>query len=949
MYKKCKLGTKLLIAFLAVGIIPLAVIGTIALRQSSSAISDQVFRQLESMREVKQTQIRTMFNGIQGNMNVLLETVETLRREAFEKLKSVERIKKNQIKKYFNRARKDVAVLSQSVDAYNLYVLLRQYEIDEEIEADDEFFIDTYEYEEIWNEKGKSLYDYMSVYGYSDVFLISADRGHVMYSAAKNTDIGTNLNSGPFKKEALALLWRNVVATKSPQIQDFSIYTPAKGLPFAFIGAPIIDLRGEVKAVAVLQIPLSAVNEIMQEREGLGRTGQTYLVGGDLLMRSDLILDTKHHSVVAAFSNPEKGKVDTVASREALAGKTGANVINDYKGDPVLSAYSPLDVKGLQWAIIAQIDVAEAFSPVDPQGTEFFADVAKTNGYLDLFLLNPNGYCFYSVGKKTDFQTNLVTGKHAQSGLGKLVQQVINTKQFGFADFKPYEPRNGEPAAFIAQPLINDNQLELVVAVLIPQATINSIMMERAGMGESGETYLVGPDRLMRSDSFLDHDSRSVKASFANPEKGSVNTEAANAAFEQQTGKMITTNYKGEKVLSAYTPMKIWDTTWALIAEMSTAEAFSSVNTIKWFIAIIALIGMAGILVVAIAIARAIVNPIRGVVEGLTELSQGEGDLTLRLPVSGEDEVGVLAQRFNAFMEKLHSIITSIGSGTQTLSSSSKELSSISQQMSDNAKKTSGKSETVDTAAEEMNSNMNSVSSAMEQTSMNTSMVASASEEMTTTINEIAKNAEKGRMISENAVLQTNEAGDQMSELGLSARAIGKITETVTEISEQTNLLALNATIEAARAGDAGKGFAVVANEIKDLAKQTAEATLEIKEKTGRVQSSTEKAVVSIKEIGKVINNVNEIVDTIATAVEEQSASTKEIAENITQVSNRIGEVNENVTQSSQVISDITLDISEVNQASSAMENDSSQVQLSAEKLLKLSGELSEMVGRFKM
>jgi len=949
MLKKCKLGTKLLIAFLAVGIIPLAVIGAITLSKSSSAISDQVFRQLESMREVKQTQIETLFAGIQGNMSVLLETVKTLRREAFEKLKSVERIKKNQIEKYFNRARQDVVVLSNSVDAYNLYVLLRQYEIDEEIEANEPFLVDTYEYEELWNEKGKSLHDYMSVYGYSDVFLISANNGHVMYSAAKNSDIGTNLKSGPYKKQGLAALWRKVVATKSTQIQDFSLYTPAKRQPFAFIGAPINDLGGDIQAVAVLQISIGAVNEIMQEREGLGRTGETYLVGGDHLMRSDSIMDTESHSVVASFTNPDKGKVDTLASREALAGQTGAYVINDYNGDPVLSAYSPLAVEGLNWAIISEIDVAEAFSPVDPQGNEFFANVAQTNGYLDLYLMNPNGYCFYSVGKKSDFQTNLADGDYAQSGLGRLVQQVINTKQFGFADFEPYGPHNGDPAAFIAQPLINDDQVELVVAVLIPQATINSIMMERSGMGKTGETYLVGTDHLMRSDSFLDSTNHSVKASFADPKKGSVNTKAAEAAIAQQTGKMITTNYKGEKVLSAYMPMKVWDKTWALVAEMSTSEAFSAVSTIKWLIAMIALVGVVAIFVVAVAIARTIVNPVKGVVDGLTELSQGEGDLTLRLPVTGEDEVGVLAQRFNAFMEKLHSMITNIGSGVQTLSSSSTEMSTISQEMYQGADQAASKSDSVTKVVEEMSSNMLSISAAMDQSTNNTNMVASAAEEMSITINEIAKNAESARQVSNEAATQTSKISVEMNQLSQAANAIGKITETITEISEQVNLLALNATIEAARAGEAGKGFNVVATEIKELAKQTADATQNIKSQIEGIQGTTHITVKGIDEISKVINNVNEIVANIASAVEEQSMSTKEIAQNISQASQGIADVNGMVSESSSKAKEVTQSIAEVNVTSGKIADSSTYVKNSAADLSKLSEQLNEMVTRFKL
>ena len=185
MLKKIKLGAKLMGAFLAVGLIPFAALAMVSLTSSSSALSRQAFSQLESMREVKQSQIMDLFAGIRGDMNVLLETVKVLRREAFEKLKSVERVKKAQIENFFARAREDIAVLAASEDTHMLYKLLRQYQFDEEIEANDSFLIDTYEYEEIWTERGRTLLDYVTVFGYADALLISADLGHVMYTAAK--------------------------------------------------------------------------------------------------------------------------------------------------------------------------------------------------------------------------------------------------------------------------------------------------------------------------------------------------------------------------------------------------------------------------------------------------------------------------------------------------------------------------------------------------------------------------------------------------------------------------------------------------------------------------------------------------------------------------------------------------------------------------------------------
>ena len=593
------------------------------------------------------------------------------------------------------------------------------------------------------------------------------------------------------------------------------------------------------------------------------------------------------------------------------------------------------------------------YSQIHEQYHPIIRNFLKKFGYYDIFLVHPDtGKIVYSVFKELDFATSLIDGPYAGTNFAEAFHKA-NAAQSGeyvvFTDFKQYFPSYEAPAGFVASPIYSDGQKIGVLIFQFPIDNLNTIMAERTGMGQSGETYLVGSDMLMRSDSFLDPDNHTVSASFRHPDKGKVDTEASRAAIKGSTDEKIIIDYNGNPVLSAYTPLEFDGLHWALLAEIDEAEAFAAVKSLQWVAMIVAAIGIVAIVILALLITRAIVKPVQGVVDSLTDLAQGEGDLTTRLPVNTNDEIGQLAKRFNEFMDKLHAMIKDITNGVETLSSSSTELSAISQQMSANAEQTSGKSNTVSAAAEEMSTNMGSVSAAMEQTSTNTGMVSSAAEEMTATINEIAKNAENARCISDQAVTQTRDAGEQMSTLGRAAQAIGKVTETITEISEQTNLLALNATIEAARAGEAGKGFAVVANEIKELAQQTAAATLDIKQQIEGIQNSTGSTVEGIEQIGQVINNVNEIVSTIATAVEEQSVSTREIADNISQVSSGIGEVNENVAQSSQVAVDITKDITEVNQASDEMASSSSQVRMSAEELSQLAEQLNEMVGRFKI
>lgn len=373
----------------------------------------------------------------------------------------------------------------------------------------------------------------------------------------------------------------------------------------------------------------------------------------------------------------------------------------------------------------------------------------------------------------------------------------------------------------------------------------------------------------------------------------------------------------------------------------SNAEKANSIISVMSAIAI--LLGIA----FAIITTKGITRPVDKSVDFAKKMS--EGDLSQTLDIEQKDEIGMLTGDLNKMATNLRNMFKSISTGVETLSSSSSGLLDISHQMSAGAEQTSGKSNAVAAAAEELSTNMTAVSAATEQASTNLTMVAAASEEMTSTISEISQNSEKARGITSRAVSQAERASSRVDRLGDAANKIGKVTEAITEISEQTNLLALNATIEAARAGEAGKGFAVVANEIKELAKQTAESTLEIRKKISEIQQSTNETVTEIEEISHVINDVNEIVSTIAAAVEEQSTTSKEIAENIAQASQGIKEVTENVAQSSTVSGEIARDIAEVNQASGEISKSSSQVNLSSEELARLSEQLKEMAGKFKV
>ncbi len=639
--KDIKMKPKLIGLFLAVGLVPLIIVGWYSSKLASDSLMEKSAAQLEAVRGIKKAQIEKFFEERKSDMGVLVETVGTLRKDAVDKLEAVGTIKKKQIQDYFDGVLTDIKTLSKTEDIIAMYRKLKQYHDDMGFKTNDPYDVSTASYKKIYDENSHYLNSYVKEYGYYDMFLICAPHGHIMFTSAKEADLGTNLAHGPYKNSNLANLWRKVVETKDVVLEDFRPYAPSNNEPCSFVGAPIHDNDGKMLGLVALQLPLDAINSIMQERTGMGETGEVYMVGSDKLMRSDSFLDPANHSVKASFANPDKGSVDTEAAREALSGKDGAKVIMDYNGNPVLSAYAPLEIKGLDWAILAEIDVAEAFCPKDESGAYFFEKYKNMYGYYDIFLLNPDGYCFYTVTKEADYQTNLVNGKYASSNLGRLARQVMDSQQYGIIDFEPYAPSNGEPAAFIAQPEVHDGQVELVVALQLSLEAINSIMQEREGMGETGETYLVGPDKLMRSDSFLDPANHSVKASFSNPNKGNVDTEAAAEALSGRTDSRVVIDYNGNPVLSAYAPLKVGNATWALLSEIDEAEVKAPIRSLLITVLIVGLIIAALVAAMGFFIARGIANPLIKGVDFAKSVS--EGNLDARIDVDQKDEIGALA------------------------------------------------------------------------------------------------------------------------------------------------------------------------------------------------------------------------------------------------------------------------------------------------------------------
>jgi methyl-accepting chemotaxis protein len=395
--------------------------------------------------------------------------------------------------------------------------------------------------------------------------------------------------------------------------------------------------------------------------------------------------------------------------------------------------------------------------------------------------------------------------------------------------------------------------------------------------------------------------------------------------------------------------MKVGDLRGAFSVTASTESLVSTAtsNSIAIFsLSFLTLLASAG--TIFLAIRKLVIGPLKKSVEFANRIANSDlsaADLT----VESEDEIGESMTALNTMKNSLRRLLGGIADGVQTLASSATELTSISRETAGGTANMSDGANAVAVAAEEASANTISIAAGMEQSTSSLSSVASATEEMSATVGDIAANTSRARTISEEATSQAHAISEQMQKLGQAAQEIGHVTETITGISAQTNLLALNATIEAARAGAAGKGFAVVANEIKELARQTAEATEDIKLRIAGIQDSAGTAIGDIGQITKVIRDVGAIVASIAAAIEEQATVTKDVAGNIAQASMGVQEADERIAQTAEVSRSIARDIAGVNAKIADIREGGAQVQASAVELSNLAEQLGAQLAQFRM
>ncbi len=824
-----------------VGIAPVILLAVICVNFSRSALVEQIEQQLISVRDIKKNEITRYFQARQNDMEVLVETVAVLRQDTFQKLAGIQILQQKQIEDYFAKLEVDVTFLKEDPFIREAVSSISQIAITEKIGSPG-----WYQIVEKYEERLSTITNDNE---WGDLLFIDP-QGTIVYSVSGYPDLGIKIPESELKNSGLAKALSTAEMDTLVIFADYEPYAPADGELSAFVLSQV-PTAGHSSLVGYLAVRVTTdkISEIVGQREGLGKTGETYLAG-KLAGQSTLLSERK-------LKKQQVGKITTDAYvQKALSGQKGIATQKGDAGTLELIAYTPVKISNFNWAIITTIELEEVITPkLIGEEKDFYTRYIEKYGYSNLYLISPDGSVFYSVNHQADHNTNMLDGEYSTSNLGKLVSQILETKQFAIADFQAYGPSNGI-AAFIGQPILKEDKVEVIVALQVSPDAINQIMTQREGMGETGETYLVGLDKRMRSNSFLDPAGYSIQASFTgNIENNGVDTDASQKALAGETGAHVIKNYGGNLVLSAYTPLQIGDLSWALLAEMGISEAEQAADELAELIYKIG----TGILVFVLVVVFLVYSTVRSLTGAIKNL------------------------------------VNNLANSAENLTGASKEISASSQKLSEGA---AGQAASLD----ETSSSMEEISSQTKENANNATSAAEAVEEVASIVKQSAENANNASKLSKDARQSVEEGANTMDKISRAMKEIGEASQQITniiqvinEISNQTNLLALNAAIEAAKAGEQGKGFAVVAEEVRRLAERSQQAAGDI---SHLIETSTSKAQVG-----------NELVKQGETALEDILTKSKSaaglvdaIAENAIEQAEKI-EVVEQLVESIKIAS----------------------------------------------